>query len=137
MSALGDLRDPAAVAPLIQALRDRSRSVRAAAASALGRIRPLSESATAALVAALRDPSPTVRRNAAAALGSMRDATAVAALAQTLRDDEPAVRHAAASALASIRTPEALDVLRAMDPGEDARLKSIRDRALGRRNMRI
>jgi HEAT repeat protein len=78
-----------------------------------------------------------VRRNAASALGSMRAATAVAALTGVLRDSEPAVRRAAASALSSIRTSEALDALRVLDPGDDTQLRTIRDRALGRRNLRI
>lgn len=68
--ALGEIRDPRAVDPLIAALRDRNSEVRAEAAEALGKIGD--RKAVEPLTALLQDPSHEVRRGAETALSRLR-----------------------------------------------------------------
>ena len=65
--ALGEIRDPRAIDPLLRALRDGSPEVRAQAAISLGELGAVA--AKEALAAAMEnDPSPAVREVAANAL---------------------------------------------------------------------
>ena len=76
---LGEIKDPAAVAPLIEALAaDRESSVREAAAQALGQLKD--PAAVEPLIAALKDRDQGVRMEAAKALGELGDRRAVAPL---------------------------------------------------------
>jgi len=68
--ALGAIRDPRAVAPLMEALRDRDATLRRAAAEALGAIDD--SRAIAELREALGDSDADVRSAAAEALGKMK-----------------------------------------------------------------
>lgn len=68
--ALGEIRDPRAVEPLIGALKDRDHEVRAEAADALARIGD--PRAVEPLNALLGDPRPEVRRAAEKALSRLR-----------------------------------------------------------------
>ncbi len=68
--ALGEIRDPKAVDPLIGALKDRDHEVREEAAEALGKIGD--RRAAEPLNALLGDPDPKVRRAAESALARMR-----------------------------------------------------------------
>lgn len=68
--ALGDIRDPKSVDPLIGALKDRDHEVREEAAEALAKIGD--KRAAEPLNALLGDPSPDVRRAAEKALERLR-----------------------------------------------------------------
>lgn len=80
--ALGELEDPRAVKPLIEALDDSNQWVRIVAAEALGQIRH--EGSIEALIYALNDNSVWVRRASVVALGQIGDFTAISSLMQRL-----------------------------------------------------
>lgn len=101
--ALGQSRDPKAIAPLRDALTSKDAALRAAAALALGALRnqaPLND-----LVGLLNnDGNSMVREAAAQALGMIGSARATAALeAAAEADAKSKVRKAARSALEAIR----------------------------------
>jgi HEAT repeat protein len=129
--SIGDLGDPAAVEPLIEALRDPFVDVQWLAAKSLGKIGdpravgPLLEAirsedkwlrvgaawglgklrdprAVEPLILLLKDTKKMVRRNAAWALGTIMDKRAVPALTELLKDADGEVRETAKAALASI-----------------------------------
>jgi HEAT repeat protein len=85
---------PAALAPLIAALRDTDSGVRDQAAAALGKLGDTR--ALEPLVAALRDTDSGVRVRVAAALGQLGDTRAVELLMAALEDNEYWVRGQAA-----------------------------------------
>jgi hypothetical protein len=101
--ALGELGDPSAVPPLLDALRDDDDIwVRLTAAEALGEL--VGPSAVPPLLDALRDDGDAlrdgdVRAAVAGALGELGDPSAVPPLLDALRDYDSAVRGAAAGAL--------------------------------------
>jgi HEAT repeat protein len=129
-TALGTLRDPRAVGPLVSLLRDSDRAVREAAIGALTALGepammalgtcltdhelPVQEAASAILaviadarvfaplVAALMSPDWIVRMHAAKALGRIKDAGAVEPLIPLLQDKVKAVREETSAALAAI-----------------------------------
>jgi HEAT repeat protein len=91
---------PAAVDPLVTALRDRDPEVRAPAAFALGNIGE--RGALDPLVVALGDEEKFVRWAAARSLGCLKDLRAVTPLVAALTDCESTVREKAAEALAQL-----------------------------------
>jgi HEAT repeat protein len=95
---------PAAVPPLLQALKSSDSYVKVVAATALGRIRPKPINAVPALIQALRDSSAEVRGAACLALGCLgRPAhEAVPSLAKALEDKDESVRWSAAIALSGM-----------------------------------
>jgi HEAT repeat protein len=95
--ALGEIKDPRAVEPLIAALKDAEWIVREAAAYALGEIKD--PRAVEPLIAALKDENEYVRKAAAYALGEIKDPRAVEPLIAALKDKDSDVRKAAAEAL--------------------------------------
>lgn len=100
--ALGRLADPEAAEWLMRiGLTDRDpltgAARRAAALSALGRLRP--SGAAAAVARLTKDESAEVRRAAALALGVLADSAGVAELKRCLADPDPGVRLAALAAL--------------------------------------
>jgi len=98
---LGQSRNPAAVAPLRDALTDKDAALRAAAALALGSLR--SDRPLADLIALLADGNSMVREAAAQALGAIGSAKAVPALQQAAaKDTKSKVRKAAQAALDAI-----------------------------------
>jgi len=101
--ALGGIKDPRAVEPLIAALKDEDSDVRKAAARALGEIKD--PRAVEPLIAALEDEELRVRAAAAEALGQIGDARAVAPLIAALKDTDKYVRKAATEALGKIGAP--------------------------------
>lgn len=106
--ALGKLGGPSAVAPLVDCLEDKDRSVARAAAESLGKIglpalRPLTER--------LHHTSAEVRRAAVQALGQLRDKQAIQPLIASLEDREGLVRGEAAGALGVLGDPEAIEPL--------------------------
>jgi len=109
--ALGELKEPKAVEPLIKMLGDEQWIVRLAAARSLGEINDAK--ATGPLVKALADKDAAVRVQAALSLGRIRDKKAIEPLIQVLRDRVQGVVEAAAEALESIGKP-------ALEPVKDA-----------------
>ncbi len=104
-SLLGRLGVPASPA-LVRALRqDENGSVRAAAATALGTIRPPKTGTVQALIDTLKDFDDTARTAAIVALGSLgpEAKAAIAPLIQVaLKDSEPLIKQRAAQALEAI-----------------------------------
>lgn len=107
-AALGLLKDPRAVHPLVSALRDSDRAVREAAVSALTEI---GEPSVTVLVGCLADEDLTVQEAASAILAKIGDVRAVEPLIVSLRNRDWIVRMHAAKALGRIREPVALDSL--------------------------
>jgi HEAT repeat protein len=93
---LGEIGDPAAVKPLVGALRDASDDLRCHAAGALAKF---GSEAVEPLTAMLTEPDPEVRIVAAGVLGDTSDPAAVEPLVAALRDKNPDVRGAAGGAL--------------------------------------
>lgn len=147
-SSLGQLGEPAALAPLVRRLGDGIPAVRQSAAIALGAIggdaafEPLAEAlregppdlrfqaatslaeidgarAYDLLVAALADPDPQVAGAAAISLGAVGDARAREVLAPVLAHADAAVRFDAAYALAELGDAAGLDALVAALGHED------------------
>jgi HEAT repeat protein len=122
---MGELGDPAAAGPLSRRAGDDDPSVRAAAVSALGRLK--AGGCEAALLAGLRDPSSVVRANAADALGLIGDSRHAEALARSARDEDVQVRIHAVRALGAMGTttvlPALVEVLR--DRDIQVRLESV------------
>jgi HEAT repeat protein len=106
--ALGEIKDPRAVEPLIQALGDPSGWVCEAAAYALGEIKD--PRAVEPLIAALKDWDyyvPKAAREALVKIGK----PAVEPLIMALKDEDEDVRYAAAYALGEIKDPRAVEPL--------------------------
>jgi hypothetical protein len=89
------------VAVLIEALKEKDRSVRSKAARELGGIGPAAREAIPVLLDALRDSEPSVRWDAARALGQI-GAAAAEGLAAAIHDKDPVVRQIVAEALKRI-----------------------------------
>ena len=102
-AALQVLGDRRAVGPLIAALTDDDKDVRAIAARALGALDD--RHAVPPLLHALHDAHPDVRCAAAQALWRLGDRMAIHGLADALHDPEPLVRYFAACALVYPYTP--------------------------------
>jgi HEAT repeat protein len=114
VTTLGSLADPSSERALLSLLKgDPDAGVRAAAASALGRLSSHADSnlAVMALERALTEPSGFVREAAAVALGRLKALRAEGALIQTLNDREASVRSAAAEALGKLSAPGARPAL--------------------------
>jgi parallel beta-helix repeat protein len=106
--ALGELKDPRAVDPLIAAFRDEDSKVHVCAEFSLGDI---GSSAVDPLIQALQDKDYRVRSGAAYALGGTEDQRAVMPLIRALSDEEGSVRSDAAEALSKIKDERAVEPL--------------------------
>ncbi len=132
VEALGELRDPASVDTLVQALlEDQYSGIRWKAAEALAKI---GSPAVVPLIGVLQNPDDDVRWKAAIALGEIGDVRAIGPLIDVLRDKDRFVKSRAAYALGLIGEPAVDPLLSAMAKGdEDVRrgaaiaLGSIRD----------
>jgi HEAT repeat protein len=114
--ALGMIRDPAAVQPLIEALTgDPYSGVRWKAAEALARI---GKPAVEPLIAVLRHPDDDVRWKAAIALGDIGDERAIEPLIELLSDEDRFVKSRAAYALSSIGQPAVAPLVQALRTGD-------------------
>jgi HEAT repeat protein len=114
--ALGQLRDPAAVQPLIEVLtNDQYSGTRWKAAEALAQIGTLS---VEPLIAALSHPEEDVRWKAAIALGEIGDTRAIGPLIELLRDEDRFVKGRAAYALGEIGSPAVGELIRALREGD-------------------
>ncbi len=131
--ALGELGDPRAIEPLIEALEDTNQWVRIVAAEALGQLR--ARQAVEALILCLDDPSIWVRRAAVVALGEIGDPRAVPPLVERLLHHPSTewpveLRDVAARALGRLGPP-ALEALTAALEDEDKWVRQAAVRALG------
>ncbi len=154
---LGEIADPAAVRPLVRALRDASDDLRCQASGALAKF---GSGAVEPLTAMFTDPNPEVRIVAAGVLGDTGDPAAVEPLVRALGDRDTDVRGAAggalvrlgdaavdqligatkdadrnvrlyaAGALKYIGDPRAIDALRDLTRSEDAEGRSVAEDAI-------
>ncbi|HDH51191.1 MAG TPA: HEAT repeat domain-containing protein, partial [Nitrospirae bacterium] len=106
--ALGESKDPRAIGPLLEILKDENRSVKVNAIYALGRMGVL---AVERLIEALKDEDRVIRTTVAKVFGKMRDPEAVESLIAALEDENPYVRLNAATALGSIKDSRAVEPL--------------------------
>jgi HEAT repeat protein len=114
--ALGQLRDPAAVQPLMEVLTDDQYSgTRWKAAEALAQI---GTPAVDPLIAVLSHPDEDVRWKAAIALGEIGDTRAIGPLIELLRDEDRFVKGRAAYALGLIGSPAVGELIRALREGD-------------------
>lgn len=109
--ALGEMGDPRAIDPLIEALKDDDHwRVRGNAAWALGKIGDVG--AVDSLIEGLKDENSAVRYEAAGALGEIGDVRAVEPLVTALGDDGPLyIRKNAVDSLGKIGDPKAVGPL--------------------------
>jgi HEAT repeat protein len=136
--SLGVSKDPAAVEPLIEAVRNVDgffhSVVRAAAASALAHLGDAR--AVDALIGAINDPMAEASAEAVRSLAILGDARAVKPLIDVLRSTDgyflAVVRRAAATALGKLGGEEAIAALKnaAEDTHEDAVIRSAAQSAL-------
>ena len=107
--ALGKIKDPRIVGPLIEALNDRNARVREAAAKSL---KEVGEPAVEPLLASLRDENQDVCFKAIVLLGEIGDSRAVEPLVGVLKHFELwAMRFEAARSLGMINDPRAIGPL--------------------------
>jgi HEAT repeat protein len=114
--ALGDIRDPGAVEPLVTALKnDEISGVRWKAAEALSKI---GAPAVDALIGALRHDDDDVRWKAAIALGEIGDPRSIDPLLILLCDEDRFVKSHAAYALSMIGEPAVDPLICALSEGD-------------------
>ena len=107
--ALGKIKDPRIVGPLLEALNDRNTRVREAAAKSL---KEVGEPAVELLIASLRDENQDVCFKAIVILGEIGDSRAVEPLVGVLKNFELwALRFEAARSLGMIKDPRAIGPL--------------------------
>lgn len=114
--------EPAAVEPLVEALRDDRPVVRRLGAWGLSEMRPLvGATASVAVATLLGDPSEEVRGQAARTLGDFGAIAYSNRIAHLLGDPDPGVRQQAAHALGDLQNPRSRMALEAAlhdpDPG--------------------
>jgi HEAT repeat protein len=117
--ALGEIGDPAAVQPLIDALSDKSTDVQYVAAKSLGMLADVR--AVEPLIGKLKSEEKWVRRGAAHSLGLIGDKRAVDPLIALLADPHHDVRAQAAWALGRLGEGRAIEPLKPLlqDPREN------------------
>ncbi|BDM80286.1 HEAT repeat domain-containing protein [Acaryochloris marina] len=106
---LGELGDPGAVEPLIEALNDRSSEVKANAFHSLGQLGD--QRAVVPLLDRLEDPDDLIRSQAALALAELGDARAIGPIIELLRTENEWQCSAVASALGKFKDPIVIEPL--------------------------
>lgn len=114
--ALGEIRDPRAIGPLITALQADDCFVRRDAAEALCKI---GTAALDQLIAALACPLDDGRKEVAEVLGRLGHSRALRPLIESLRDPAPQVRCAAAWALGELGDQGAVEHLQFLLSDDD------------------
>jgi len=127
---LGHLGVTEACEPIVGLITDESDRLRAAALSALHRLRPDTDTAQHMLTA-LEDPSPAVRRVAAQCLSEGPDAAVQQRLVMLLQEEDLEVRLIATETLGRSGTETCVDALVAQYDQADQRLRRAVLRALG------
>ena len=125
-ASLGAPKNPMAIRPLVEALRDKSPAVRVAAARSLGEIG--AAEARDPIVAVLGDAQWQVRQTAVEALGQIGGAETVATLIDVLADADVEVRIAAVASLEKLASPQSVSALFARgldDPIEEVRTAAL------------
>lgn len=112
---------PAAVKPLINALRDTSINLRSAAVLALGEMR--CSEAVNPIIERLKDKNKKVRLNAIISLGKLRDTRAVESLIRSLEENNPMLRREAVETLGKIKDKRAVTPLIQMLKDTDSKVK--------------
>ncbi|HEY3415827.1 MAG TPA: HEAT repeat domain-containing protein, partial [Armatimonadota bacterium] len=126
--ALGMLKDPRAIEPLMQVLGDADAGVRLAVVDALCAYQQ--SELLIGFSLAMRDSDPLLRTHGAIALGVCKNDKAVPLLTKALRDEQGAVRAAAADALGAYGETGLDGVMPLLaDPAPDVRAAAAR--ALG------
>ncbi len=121
---LGDVKDKRAVAALLEAMKDDSRSVALAASSLVSIGDP---SAVEPLIQCLTHPNEQVRLYAAYALGHLRDERAIDPLIACLKERDAGIRGIAAYSLGLLRSKKAVIPLTSVisDGDENVRMSAI------------
>jgi HEAT repeat protein len=129
--ALGELGHllPTSRPRLEKVLEDPSPEVRAAGATALGKLK--AKESLWALVRLTRDPQPTVRARAIDALGNLGEKEVATLLARHLEDKDHSVRESTARALGKIKEPATVAALLAAFEDEDERVRWYAAASLG------
>lgn len=128
-TALGEfLARPGAEACAQAIARDGDPTVRAAAASALGR---LNDDGAGALSTALRDADPRVKLAGLGSASRVNTFTDVTAVARLSGDVDPLVRRRSAELLGAMRAKDSVDGLIAMTKDSDASVRESAAHALG------
>lgn len=111
--ALGEIRDPRAIEPLIETFKDRSYSVVVIGDPAVESLAKIGTPALPSLRTALRDPEPIVRESCARVLGKMGAAAkdSVPELIVALNDADERVNTSAKFALGDIGDERAVEPL--------------------------
>jgi len=116
VEALGDLKDPAAVSPLVKILaEDEYSAVRWKSAEALAKI---GKDSVEPLIGLLCHPDEDVRWKAAIALGEIGDIRAIEPLIGRLCDQDRYVKGRVAVALGMIGQPAVTPLIRALREGD-------------------
>ncbi|HQG93438.1 MAG TPA: HEAT repeat domain-containing protein [Acidobacteriota bacterium] len=127
---LAAIKDPRAVFPLINTLRNRNEEIVQAASEMIVK---LGACAVEPLIAALGHESSKIRAAAAQLLSNLGDTRAVDPLIQTLRDMEDIVRKSAAEALVKLRGEDqhAVELLIWLLENEDSSIRIVTVKTLG------
>jgi HEAT repeat protein/tetratricopeptide (TPR) repeat protein len=128
--SLGEIGDPRAVEPLIQALNDSNIGVRIAVVEALGKIG--SPRAIVPLIDAIRDEVYQVRVSVVEALGEIGDPRALEPLSHALTDEVYQVRVSVVEALGEIGGPGVVEPLSHAVNDRDIRVRIVANRARAR-----
>lgn len=125
---LGQVKNPSAIQPLIEALADFDKSVRRQAMLALSAI---GKAAVEPLAEAMKEPKWETRYRAAEALGKIADEKAVEPLIQGLSDNRDHVRYMAAKGLHDLRNSDAVEPLTILLRDENIYVRLMAVHALG------
>ena len=125
---LGKAQNPRAIQPLIEALADFDKSVRAQATLALSSI---GKAAVEPLAVAMKEPRWETRYRAAEALGRIADEKAVKPLIQGLKDNREHVRYMAAKGLRGLGDTDVIEPMVILLRDENTYVRIMAARALG------
>jgi HEAT repeat protein len=132
---LGKAQSPRAIQPLIEAMADFDKEVRAQATLALSSI---GKAAVAPLAEAMKEPKWETRYRAAEALGKIADEKAVKPLIQGLKDNRDHVRYMAAKGLRVLGDSDAIApmIILLKDENRFVRMMAVRAlSAIGGKNV--